>query len=1369
MSERYIGGVIYNPPAGWSTQFSSSNYLQLPTSGSLEIGKSLEPFCIEMWAYQTVTRWSLLIGCGTGAVAWGGNYYRLLISSTGAFEANYKASGGAVGFSSSSGLVPLNTWNHLAWTSDGTTTRLFVNGAVVASAAVQAFVSPGTLFTRIGRNTDGYDSGEPFTGYISNLRIVKGSAVYTSAFTPPTGALLPITNTSFLSCRYPTIVDGSTNAFTITNSGTVTVNTANPFPTSGLPTPALGNAGNGIYTMSQYANLLAANQWPAIDPYYENVTLNLHGNAGTTLPFNTDASTNNFQVTQVGDARASSYTPLTGNGYYSNSFNGSSGVTVSSTSSQFSFAGDFTWEAWINANSFPSSGGFASIICSRGSVASNSAFQFNLKNVSGTYGIEATLSIGSSDSGLNWNIPTAPSVGTWYHVAIVRSGSSVQAYWNGTAIGSAQTASGTTNTPTVNPSIGFRGGAYNDLFFNGYISNFRMVGSAVYTSNFTPSTTPLTAISGTRILTCQSNRFVDNSTNAFTLAAYSAPSVNPLQPFTAPTGTSAYGSGYFDGTGDYLGLSSQNALPTTTQDFTVEFWAYKTSAWSTANQYFCNSNASGGFQIWINTSAGALRLGAYGVAAVLDYSYSSLQINAWVHIAYSRSGNSFALWVNGTRVATTTSSQNFGSSPTITTIAGSDTGSDTFGGYISNFRVVRSAFVYDPASSTITVPTTPLTAITNTSLLTVQTNAPSQNNTFLDSSTNNFLITRNGNTTQGTFTPYLPAGYYSNYFDGSGDYLSAAASSSYAFGTSAFTIEMWVYMTAYPASYSVLASNRPYNAGNNTTWFTGLFSTGVFRFSDSLGSVIIDSPASAVPLNAWTHLAAVRSSTGTNGVTLYINGASVAQGTCSLNFSNTSNPVIIGTSYDPSNYYITGFVSNLRVVNGTAVYTAAFTPPVAPLTAITNTALLTCQANRFMDSSANNLAITKNGDTSVQGFVPFRRSSTYSVSSYGGSAYFDGSGDSLTLANNAAFQIGANDFCMEMWVYGPSGMVFWTAHQSGVANGFYFETGGLSAFPGNNNFITYPSWTNGQWTHAVCTRTGGRFRLFQNGVLVATTTTNPNINMDGHLLGMNGGDNFTSSAGYFGGGRYINGSIPTAYQTASTTTGTQIFTPPTSPFTTTSQGATSADVKVLVTFTNAAIIDDATINNLETAGNTQISTSVKKYGTGSVFFDGTGDWLKSPNNQAMISGSANFTIECWINLSNLSSTKGLVFGADTNTLGFRVGQSYLGNVNGLGICRNNTSDLEYCAFTFVTNTWYHVAVVRSGTTIYFFVNGRQQTTVGSGGGSYSFATPTSGYYVGCNNATTEPFAGYIDDVRITRGVARYTANFTPPTSQLQDQ
>ena len=75
-----------------------------------------------------------------------------------------------------------------------------------------------------------------------------------------------------------------------------------------------------------------------------------------------------------------------------------------------------------------------------------------------------------------------------------------------------------------------------------------------------------------------------------------------------------------------------------------------------------------------------------------------------------------------------------------------------------------------------------------------------QNNTFVDGSSNAFSVTRYGNTTQGTFSPF---GYnWSNYFDGNGDYLSVPDNAAFEIGSGDFTVEAWIYLTGYSPGYS---------------------------------------------------------------------------------------------------------------------------------------------------------------------------------------------------------------------------------------------------------------------------------------------------------------------------------------------------------------------------------------------------------------------------------------------------------------------------------------------------------------------------------------------------------------------------------------
>jgi hypothetical protein len=636
----------------------------------------------------------------------------------------------------------------------------------------------------------------------------------------------------------------------------------------------------------------------------------------------------------------------------------------------------------------------------------------------------------------------------------------------------------------------------------------------------------------------------------------------------------------------------------------------------------------------------------------------------------------------------------------------------------------------------------------NLLLNTTSTNG-AQNNTFLDSSTNNFTVTRNGDTTQGSFNPYMPSGYWSGFFDGTGDYLSAA-NATLAPGTGDFTYECWIYYLS--ASDSPIIETR---SASTTDGFTlTAFSSSVIRVFS--GSVLIASSGTSF-LNTWTHVAVAKAS-GTT--TLYINGVSIGT-TASLGNLTNTDIIIAGGRYSGSSTvssFGNGYISNFRFVKGTAVYTAAFTPPTTPLTAITNTSLLCLQDNRFKDNSTNNFAITRNGDTRISKFAPFNPPASYSTASYGGSGYFDGTGDYLTAPDNAAFDFGSGDFTVEMWYYPlalpaettliskwNSGSVpasnQWLLYLGSAVASAVFSTDGTNAAA----TITGPNVVINQWNHIAFVRNGNSFTVYVNGVGGTSVTNSGTLYaLDTEVLGIgyrrNSGIPVIAMNGYASQARIVKG---TAVYTAT-------FTPPTTPLT------AITNTSLLLNFTNAGIYDAATINDVRTVGNLQVSTTQAKFGTTSMYFDGTGDYgdvLSVPENAAR---TGAFTLETWAYLATADAgVERYIF--------FQYGPGVV-----LGVTSGNyVFGAAYLTILASTNTipldqWVHIALVREGTganQFKLYVNGVLADTDTS-----TRDLTQSPIRIGATNTATSPWKGYLDEMRMTNGYARYTGNFTPPTA-----
>jgi hypothetical protein len=191
--------------------------------------------------------------------------------------------------------------------------------------------------------------------------------------------------------------------------------------------------------------------------------------------------------------------------------------------------------------------------------------------------------------------------------------------------------------------------------------------------------------------------------------------------------------------------------------------------------------------------------------------------------------------------------------------------------------------------------------------------------------------------------------------------------------------------------------------------------------------------------------------------------------------------------------------------------------------------------------------------------------------------------------------------------------------------------------------------------------------------------------------------------------------------------------------------------------TSAGIYDAAMMNNMETVGNAQLSTAISKFGGSSMYFDGTGDYLSLRSNPLYAFGTGDFTIEGWLYLTT-NQNFGAMFISSTTGTGDAL-HIQISNANKVRVT-NETTQLLLATNAISLTTWTHIAVVRSGTTLAIYQNGILN---GSTTNSTSFIQNGAvvGYEMVGGNFY---YTGYIDDLRITKGYARYTSNFTPPTS-----
>ena len=342
---------------------------------------------------------------------------------------------------------------------------------------------------------------------------------------------------------------------------------------------------------------------------------------------------------------------------------------------------------------------------------------------------------------------------------------------------------------------------------------------------------------------------------------------------------------------------------------------------------------------------------------------------------------------------------------------------------------------------------------------------------------------------------------------------------------------------------------------------------------------------------------------------------------------------------------------------------------------------------------------------------------------------------------------------------------------NGAATGGAGGAGAASSISGAS--ITYAGGGGGGGGLATAGGAGGAGGGGAGGNQAAGSPGTDGLGGGGGSAGQNGGGSLTLVGGKGGSGIVII-SYPAPQRATGgtvTTVGANVI------HTFTSLGFFSNDVApppVLLLHMDgangSAVFTDASPyarGNATVVGNAQVSTAQSKFGGASALFDGTGDYLSYPTSADFDFGAGDFAIDAWIRITGGSARRyiasvtsatengPITWGLDIEVGGqLRLQCSFDGTANNVALVGTTVLAL---------NTWYHVAATRAGNVFRVFVDGVLENSVTISGSLYWISSPLA---VGTRTSTptaTPWWVGYIEELRISKGIARWTANFTPPT------
>lgn len=594
-----------------------------------------------------------------------------------------------------------------------------------------------------------------------------------------------------------------------------------------------------------------------------------------------------------------------------------------------------------------------------------------------------------------------------------------------------------------------------------------------------------------------------------------------------------------------------------------------------------------------------------------------------------------------------------------------------------------------------------------------------------DNSEQNHSITNN-NVTVNTSIKKFGAG--SAYFNGSSAKLTIQKLGLLEFGINDFTIDCWVKIPTDVTGYRIICSKGS-TAGQG--WLFGHCGAGRLRFwciTESGWNDYGYDTGTDLRDDSWHHIAAIR--TGTS-LKFYVDGT--MESSQILNGSNIQSSTfnaLIGAESNEG-WYFEGYMDEIRISRGVQRWLSNFTP----LTDEYGGHSLLPSGNPKLDSS-----IKKFGSSSM---------------------YFDGN-SYIAAPDNTDWYFGAGDFTIDCWVrFSNSGTEEILFHQLQGTDNVFLEKreNNHILFGASDNdvsvgqFETDTAISTGQWVHFAFVRNGSNTYIFFDGISQSVTVDTSWGTLPDVAAPLNIGSNSTKTQPF-------TGYIDELRISKGTARWTENFTPPTAEYT------TDEYTKLLLHFPGD-ISESA--HQITFSGDTRIDVTPTKW-SGVFYFDGSGDYLSIADNVDWNFADGDFTVDFWIRHTDLPSNseyRSYIAQWNQAGVGNKSWRFYVYNNGGqqelhLDLSKDGSVETNVTYnWSPATQIWYHIAGVRDGDTIRLFLDGTQVQTTALTGSLYDSASILE---IGSLNTTGDYFNGHMDEIRVVKGEAVWTSNFTPPTS-----